>query len=107
MEKIKLSDNQKKILRLVKGCNYKIIPQSDYEDLNVLEVRGFLKCIKNEAGGYVIVNFSDKGRAYITQNPKLKNPTVWDDKKYLINTTISLIAILISAVALYISIIKK
>ena len=33
-------------------------------------------------------------------NPKLNNPSIWDDKKYIITTVISVVALIISIIAL-------
>ena len=43
---------------------------------------------------------TNKGRAYIATNPSLNNPTIWDDKKYIINTIISVLALVVAIIAL-------
>ena len=44
---------------------------------------------------------TDRGKAYIASNPSLKNPTIWDDKKYIINTIISVAALIVAIIALF------
>ena len=51
-------------------------------------------------GDIVAVQLTDSGIAYLHQNPKHKNPSIWQDKKYIINIAIPLFALVISTIAL-------
>ena len=46
-------------------------------------------------------DLTDRGRAYIACNPTLKNPTIWDDRKYIINMIISVAALIVAIIALF------
>lgn len=105
MERIELNANQKKILKALKEMKYSTnehpIPPGDYEDINLLaqerlvEARG-----TSDKKSFIFVRLNDYGRAYLHSNPKLKNPSIWEDKKYWITTILSLAALGISIMAL-------
>ena len=101
MEKIKLNDNCKRLLKEIKSGSYQEGIESDLEDLNFLNTKGLINAIQT-LNGYVITGLTDKGRAYLHSNPDLKNPSIWDDKKYLINTAISVIALVVAIIALFV-----
>ena len=105
MEKIKLTDNSKRILLELKNKKYlQMIPESDFDDINILQYHGLVEVtpfINNKLG---LPTLTSKGETYILENPKLKNPSILDDKKYLITTLISLLSMIISIIALYKSI---
>ncbi len=100
MEKIYLSKACEKILRAIRDKQYHDIPKSDTEDLLLLEQKGLINVVWCELGYAVIVNLSPKGITYLHVNPKLCNPSIFDDKKFWINTAISLLAVIISIFAL-------
>jgi hypothetical protein len=101
MEKIKLNDNCKRLLKEIKSGSYQEGIESDLEDLNFLNTKGLINAIQT-LNGYVITGLTDEGRAYLHSNPDLKNPSIWDDKKYLINTAISVIALVVAIIALFV-----
>lgn len=101
MEKIKLNDNCKRLLKEIKNGSYQEGIESDLEDLNFLNTKGLINAIQT-LNGYVITGLTDEGRAYLHSNPDLKNPSIWDDKKYLINTAISVIALVVAIIALFV-----
>jgi hypothetical protein len=101
MEKIKLNDNCKRLLKEIKNGSYQEGLDSDLEDLNLLDTMGFINATKTFSG-YVVTGLTDEGRAYLHSNPDLKNPSIWDDKKYLINTAISVIALVVAIIALFV-----
>lgn len=101
MEKIYLSESCKKILLAIKNKQYNDIPKSDTEDLLLLEQKELIKVIWCEFGYAVIANLSPKGIVYMRINPDLENPSIFDDKRFWINTGISIIALLISIIALF------
>jgi autotransporter-associated beta strand protein len=52
-------------------------------------------------GGIIVTGLTDIGEAYLYSNPQLKDPSIWDDKKYWINTAISLVALIVAIIALF------
>jgi hypothetical protein len=104
MEKIKLSENQKRLLRSLYEKKYpEVVPIEDFEDFNLLEVEGLVNaahCRGMQGLSLHNPSITEKGLAYITSNPTLQNPSIWDDKKYVINTIISVIALLVAIIAL-------
>lgn len=81
MEKIRLTENAKAILLALKSNNYSNpIPQKDYEDIIFLKQCGLVEIMDAETGLIILVELSEYGKAYLHINPKLKNPTLWDDK---------------------------
>ena len=104
MERIALNDNQKRLLRAIqKGESNLEIAERDIEDANVLIQENLIQVASDKAGGLSAPRLTDNGRAYIHQNPKLKNPSIWEDKKYWITTSISFVALLMSIIALIIN----
>lgn len=108
MEKIKLTENAKRLFLLMwnKEKNDRPITKEDRQDLFLLKEEGLIT-FKNSPHGPCALDITERGIAYIRINPKLKNPSILDDKKYLINTTISILALLISAAAFYFAYIKS
>ena len=100
MEKIKLNDNCKRLLKEIKSGLYQDILEPDIEDLNLLKILGLIKAV-NTTTGFVVTGLTDEGRAYLHSNPDLKNPSIWDDKKYWINTAISVLALIVAIIALF------
>lgn len=101
MEKIKLNDNCKRLLKEIKSGLYQDILEPDIEDLNFLKTEGLIDAVVITTD-FMVKGLTDKGRAYLHSNPNLKNPSIWDDKKYLINTVISLIALVVAIIALFV-----
>ena len=104
--KIHLSKDEKLILLGLNSDKYSI-SENDKQWLLVLEQKKLIGTNKGANGRIRRAYITDFGKAYLSENPKLNNPSIWDDKKYIITTIISGAAILISAVALYISITKN
>lgn len=98
MEKIYLPQKAKEILLLLNNEKYKP-NEEDMEVLNFLEVAGFGEVLTT-ADGLEDFELNEFASAYLYWNPKLQNPSLWDDKKYLITTAISVAAIIISLIAL-------
>ena len=99
MEKIALNDNCKRLLRKIKEGSYCDGLKSDLEDLNLLKTLGLIKAVATKTG-FVVTGLTNEGRAYMHSNPDLKNPSIWDDKKYWITTAISFAALILSIIAL-------
>ena len=102
MERIELSKKSKAILFALKANKYPAsIPTEDANDITVLIEEGLIKATALINNQYSAASLTQKGKAYLHCNPKLKNPSIWEDKKYWITTSISILAIIISIVALY------
>ncbi len=102
MDKITLSKTEKRILL---GLNTKTypnqVPKEDSGAMNLLEVNRFVTTTKINGGILINPQLTAFGKAYLSANPKLKNPSIWDDKKYIINTLISVIALAVAIIALF------
>lgn len=103
MERICLTKSQKELIRKIHSnsniyCN---VCQGDYNDLTILEEKRIVENKGNEGGGIIYSRLTKYGEAYIISNPKLKNPSIWDDKKYWINTAISVFALIVAIIALF------
>lgn len=98
MDRIKLNKKEKEILFALKDAGYKDSFKPDYEnDIIVLLEDGLITATKT-LGQYVAIKLTQKGKAYLHCNPKLKNPSIFDDKKYVISTSIAILALILSIV---------
>lgn len=100
MERITLSKKQKKLLTEIAEGIYNSCSDDDRADIYVLMELDLVHGTKVIGGNVIAIRLTDHGLAYMRLNPKLKNPTIWQDKKYIINTVISLIAMIVSIIAL-------
>ena len=91
-----LNTSCKKILRAIRDKKYSDIPECDTEDLLLLEQIGLVNIKWCEFGYAIVANLSNKGIAYLRVNPKLKDPSIFEDKKFWINTVISITALLVA-----------
>lgn len=105
MERIRLSKDSKRVLVALYNFNYgNRVPETDLDVFNILEVEGLTISAHAKGEGHVeFLNprLTEEGRAYIASNPSLKNPSIWDDKKYIINTFISVVALAVAILALF------
>ena len=99
MEKIYLPQKAKEILWLLNEEKYKP-KEEDMEVLNFLEVAGFGEVLTTD-DGLEDFELNEFASAYLYWNPKLNNPSIWDDKKYLITTAIAVAALVISIIAIF------
>ena len=101
MEKVQLSKEEKRLLKELASGNYnKLVQRKDIGVINLLGVKGFIHSIET-FDGPVVTGLSDYGKAYLEENPKLRNPSIFDDKKYIINTITSLVALTVAIIALF------
>ena len=100
MDKIKLTKRAKEILRLVK-CEDFNPKEGDNAHINLLEEEGLIDAEYTQDGFYG-ADITSKGEAYLLVNPKLRNPSIWDDRKYWITTGISFAALALSIYASFI-----
>lgn len=99
MEKIKLTNKCKTILKGLNNKTYK--PKiEDNDALLLLHEYGLIAGNRYSSGEVYTCRITPKGEAYLYDNPKLSNPSIWDDKKYIITTVISVVALIISIIAL-------
>jgi hypothetical protein len=102
MTRIELPDTCKSILFAIKDKRYSNIPKEDELDLYLLEYEGLVEVKRSEFGNALIANLTNKGIVYMHSNPKLKNPSLWEDTKYWITTAFAIIAIIISIISFFI-----
>lgn len=108
MDKIKLSKEEKQFLLALNNSDTKMnFDNLTRAHLFFLEQQGFIELFETEYGKIVHVVLTDFGKSYLLENPELKNPTIFDDKKFWITTSISIVALIVSAFALIISINKN
>lgn len=100
MEKIYLTDNAKNILLSLQKDDNFMPKESDDNDVILLEQEELLHA-ERTMDGLAYIELTDKGIAYMHVNPKLKNPSIWDDKKYIITTIIAVIALIVSIISLF------
>lgn len=100
MEKIKLTKRGKEILLLLKEGKYKP-EKSDYEELNLLTIEGLGQGARGLRDSFITYQLTDYGKAYLLSNPQLMNPSIWDDKKYIITTGVAIIALFISIISIF------
>lgn len=98
MERIYLPKRSKEVLLLIKEDKYRYI-ESDKRDMDLLEEEGLINPEWTCDGPFP--RLLEKGEAYIYVNPNLKNPSIWEDKKYWITTVISFIALTFSIIAIF------
>ena len=94
LDKIKLTKRAKEIL--LQKANHKYeITKEDKAALLELEDMGLMHITKLTDGTMWSCSISEKGKAYLEINPKLSNPRIWHDRKWLIGIIITIIGILV------------
>ena len=74
------------------------IEQSDSFSLNELESCGLIKITRLTDGTIWACKLTALGKNYIMNNPKLKNPSICQDKKWLISTSLAILGIIITII---------
>lgn len=97
MDKIKLTPRCKSILLGLKEKSYEPIKE-DQGALLLLRELGFIAGNRLSSGEVYTCRITPKGEAYLYENPQLENPSIWDDKKYIITTSIAVLALVISII---------
>ena len=100
MDRIELNYNCKQILLLLRSNRKNEISNVDNDDINLLIILDLISAVKLTDGNYCNPLLTEKGRAYIHWNPELKNPSIWDDKKYWITTSIAILSLILSIIAI-------
>ena len=88
-------------LNLIVILSPSLISDADEKDLYLLEQEELI-VLEGCKDGYPFPEITRKGLSYVQMNPKLSNPSIWDDKKYWITTGISLAALALSIYASFI-----
>ena len=101
MEKIKLTNNAKRILLILNKNEEPVISDADERDLYLLEQEELI-VLEGCKNGYPFPEITRNGLSYVQMNPKLSHPAIWDAKKYWITTGISLAALALSIYASFI-----
>lgn len=97
MDKIKLPEECKALLYYMSDKTH-IEPEHNVESdkwLEVLEYYELVTGVKNEQGHFIIAELTPKARVYMLENPKLKDPSFWDDKHALVDHVINIIGAII------------
>ena len=101
MEKIELNDNCKAILSQLNSRSRQLLyKEDDYDAIRYLVAIGLINAKELSGKSHRDLVLTEQGRTYLYENPKLKNPSIWDDKKYWITTAISIVALIISIIAI-------
>ncbi len=103
MDKIKLTKEEKEVLRLLASGveNTDCYPSHILNAcVDSLERKGLAQGVLASGHEVVAAKITDKGKMYIALNPKLKNPT---DTKWVITTVISAIGVAVAFVALFVA----
>ena len=99
MEKKELTKNAKLFLRAISQGTEIPVTDSNKGDLILLKEEGLIS-FEISMNGYQYPVLTQKGIAYVHVNPELKNPSIWDDRKFWISTGISIVALIISIIAI-------
>lgn len=99
MDRIQLQKREKEILGLLKAGRFPaVVEKKDEMPVKKLIYEGLVVCKENEYGTLLVPNLTEKGKLYLYDNPKLKDPSIFQDKGFVV----SIIAIIISIIALFI-----
>lgn len=91
MEKIYLKKEEKAIMFALRDEVYKE-NRSDSYYANKLSEKGLISSVGFD--GNLYTSLTDDGEEYLKRNPKLKNPSIWDNKVFVIGTSLTIIGIL-------------
>lgn len=103
MERIRLSKDEKKVLRMV-ACGLGVCP-SEYPShtfnasVRSLDKKGLVKGAYEEGGNVADARMTQYGRQYIAENPDLRNPVNWN----LISAVAAVIAAIAGVLALFVA----
>ena len=102
MTRVRISKNCKRILLSLKDNHYhSSVPENDVNDFLILREMGFVSCVvasDKDSTSYLAPKLEPIGRAYIAENPKLRNPGIFCDWKFWITTLIAIIGLIIALV---------
>lgn len=105
MEKIQLTKDCRRILQALYDSSYDInrVPEEDRPSFRILKEAGLVSYVSTKDDDIVVPRLTDTGNAYLAENPRLKNPGIFEDtkSKYIINLAISIFALIISLIAIF------
>ena len=94
MNRVRLNKNKRTILISLVKYNYPApVPDKDLRDFLELEDLGFVTHLKLDQGSLNKLygpQITETGRRYLVENPKLKNPRIKIDWKWLIGIIVTL-----------------
>lgn len=102
MERIRLSKEEKTVLRLLAGgcgCPDTYPHHVFVSCVEKLEMKGLAKGAWTEGHNLETARITPQGKAYVSQNPDLRNPVNWN----LVSATIAVIGPIVSVVALFVA----
>ena len=77
MERIKLSKGEKRVLRTLSGLGYDALGEFDTAAIRSLDRHGLVQGAYIEGHGVEDARLTTMGKAYLMDNPKLRNPIDW------------------------------
>lgn len=103
MDMVYLSKSEKEVLRIIlfHPEQMEVLYDPFFEpDIVDLETKGFIRC--GWASGHELysVEIAQKGRTYITINPKLKNPVDWE---WILQFSVTCILTIATIIGLFIA----
>ena len=102
MERIKLSEKGKMILNAIHNNNGSEKQYlKEYDEIQTLIFYDLVSGDELMDNSFWDIQLTPKGEEYFRLNPNLKNPSIWDDKKYIITTIISSLALILSLIAIF------
>lgn len=103
MEQVKLSKNEKKVLRMIASgqgvCPVEYPLHSFNAAVRSLDSKGLVRGAYEEGGNVVDVMMTQNGRQYVAENPNLRNPVNWG----MIATLIAAVSAIVSVIALLVA----
>ena len=106
MERIRLSKEEKQVLRLLSngmGCPGTYPAHIFATCVESLERKGLAKVAWTEGHKIVDAHLTDSGNTYLSLNPSLRNPVDW---KWVITTSIAIVAAVAGIAALFVACIR-
>lgn len=100
MERIKLSKNEKAVLRMVAGGQGTCPADYPLHIFNAavrsLDRKGLVHGVYEDDGNVADSRLTQDGRMYMAENPNLRNPINWGVVLSVITITISIIALFVA-----------
>lgn len=98
MERIKLTQREKRIMRLLLGNNACALSEFDAPSVKHLADLGLVMRAGVEGGSFDDARLTNMGKEYFNDNPRLRNPINWDR---LIQAAIAVGTLIAAIAALY------
>ena len=98
MEKVKLTEEAKVMLRLIfLGKMTEPVNEEQCCHLAILDEAGFIDSFttKDDPFDYANLSITKKGKAYLALNPKLENPSIKDNTEFWGNLFVSVVSLFV------------